>query len=137
MHSTGARVKAFKAALNGELGDEPFAHPDLAAAMDLCVSCKGCKKNAQRGRHDLIKTEYLAQRNAMARPSRRAAVWRAAALAARGGAPQAPGAPAQCLAVAGGLAERWLGISARRPILEIVADGFTAPALDATGTGAR
>ena len=26
MHSTGARVKAFKAALNGELGDEPFAH---------------------------------------------------------------------------------------------------------------
>jgi hypothetical protein len=51
-------------------------------------------------------------------------------------APQAPGAPAQRLAVAGGLAERWLGISARRPI-EIVADGFTAPALDATGTGAR
>ena len=43
-HSTSTRVKAFKAALNGELGDDPFAHPDLAAAMDLCVSCKGCKK---------------------------------------------------------------------------------------------
>ena len=43
-HSTGARVRAFKAALNGEFGERPFIHPDLAAAMDVCVSFKGCKK---------------------------------------------------------------------------------------------
>ena len=72
-HSTGARVKAFKAALNGELGDTPFAHPDLAAAMDLCVSCKGCKKECPSAVDmTLIKTEYLAQRNAVQGVSRRA-----------------------------------------------------------------
>src|SRR3990167_7695612 len=63
-HSTGARVKAFKAALNGELGEQPFIHPDLAAAMDLCVSCKGCKKECPSSVDmTLIKTEYLAHRN--------------------------------------------------------------------------
>ncbi|MRR49904.1 MAG: (Fe-S)-binding protein [Rhodocyclaceae bacterium] len=63
-HSTGARVRAFKAALNGELGDEPFASPVLAEAMDLCISCKGCKKECPSAVDmTLIKTEYLAQRN--------------------------------------------------------------------------
>jgi len=63
-HSTQARVRAFKAALNGELGDEPFASPVLAEAMDLCVSCKGCKKECPSAVDmTLIKTEYLSQRN--------------------------------------------------------------------------
>jgi glycerol-3-phosphate dehydrogenase subunit C len=63
-HSTEARVTAFKAALNGELGETPFADPQLAAAMDLCVSCKGCKKECPSAVDmTLIKTEYLAQRN--------------------------------------------------------------------------
>ena len=71
-HSTGARVKAFKAALNGELGDDPFAHPDLAAAMDLCVSCKGCKKECPSAVDmTLIKTEYLAHKNERLGLSRR------------------------------------------------------------------
>lgn len=122
-HSTGARVKAFKAALNGELtpvrGEPPFAHPDLAAAMDLCVSCKGCKKECPSAVDmTLIKTEYLAQRNELQgvprrarlfgslpvwlhryrRPLARVAGWRnASPLLAR-------------------LAERWLGIAAARPI---------------------
>jgi glycerol-3-phosphate dehydrogenase subunit C len=63
-HSTQARVAAFKAALNGDLGDDPFAGSELAAAMDLCVSCKGCKKECPSAVDmTLIKTEYLAQRN--------------------------------------------------------------------------
>lgn len=63
-HSTQARVAAFKAALNGELGDNPFAGGELAEAMDLCVSCKGCKKECPSAVDmTLIKTEYLAQRN--------------------------------------------------------------------------
>ena len=73
VHSTGSRVKAFKAALNGELGDDPFVHPDLAAAMDLCVSCKGCKKECPSAVDmTLIKTEYLAQRNERSGLPRRA-----------------------------------------------------------------
>ncbi len=60
-----ARVAAFKAALNGEFGEEPFADRRLAAAMDLCVSCKGCKKECPSAVDmTLIKTEYLAHRNA-------------------------------------------------------------------------
>jgi hypothetical protein len=60
-----ARVAAFKAALNGEYGEKPFADPRLAAAMDLCVSCKGCKKECPSAVDmTLIKTEYLAHRNA-------------------------------------------------------------------------
>ncbi|WP_374244805.1 (Fe-S)-binding protein [Zoogloea sp.] len=136
-HSTGARVKAFKAALNGELGDEPFAHPDLAAAMDLCVSCKGCKKECPSAVDmTLIKTEYLAQRNARLGASRRVRLF--------AGLPRWLHAwrPLLKLLVRlrnaspwlAGVAERWLGIAARRPIPEIVAGGFAAPAFEATGT---
>jgi Fe-S oxidoreductase len=63
-HTTEARVAAFKAALNGEYGENPFADKRLAAAMDLCVSCKGCKKECPSAVDmTLIKTEYLAHRN--------------------------------------------------------------------------
>ncbi len=64
-HTTEARVAAFKAALNGEFGDDPFTDPRLAQAMDLCVSCKGCKKECPSAVDmTLIKTEFLAQRHA-------------------------------------------------------------------------
>ena len=61
--STGGRVKLLKAALNGEFGKAPFANPELAEAMDLCVSCKGCKRECENEVDmALIKAEYLAQR---------------------------------------------------------------------------
>src|SRR6185369_1489820 len=118
-HSTGARVKAFKAALNGELtqkpGEHPFTHPDLAAAMDLCVSCKGCKKECPSSVDmTLIKTEYLAHRNEQLGVPRRARLF--------GGLPQWLHRQRQPLArlvrwrnAWPGLArfaERWLGIAA-------------------------
>jgi Fe-S oxidoreductase len=63
--STGARVRLMKAALNGELGSDGFWHPELVEAMDLCVSCKGCKRECENN-VDMarIKIEYLAQVNA-------------------------------------------------------------------------
>jgi glycerol-3-phosphate dehydrogenase subunit C len=63
-HSTGGRVRRLKAALNGEPGDALFADPALARAMDLCVSCKGCRRECENA-VDMarIKIEYLAQRN--------------------------------------------------------------------------
>jgi len=137
-HSTGARVKAFKAALNGELGAEPFSHPDLAAAMDLCVSCKGCKKECPSAVDmTLIKTEYLAQKNERHGVSRRARLfgalpawlhrWRtplALLVRWRNASPW--------LAA---LAERRLGIAAQRPIPEIV--GGPLPLEDAPASGQR
>ena len=135
-HSTGARVKAFKAALNGELGDDPFAHPDLAAAMDLCVSCKGCKKECPSAVDmTLIKTEYLAQKNERQGVPRRARLfgalprwlheWRPTLQALVRWRNNSPWVAK--------LAERWLGISARRPIPQIVAAGFQADAAPTTG----
>lgn len=61
--STGGRVKLLKAALNGELGQLPFQNPELAEAMDLCVSCKGCRRECENEVDmALIKAEYIAQR---------------------------------------------------------------------------
>ncbi|MCB4360997.1 (Fe-S)-binding protein [Quatrionicoccus australiensis] len=137
-HSTGARVKAFKAALNGELGDEPFSHPDLAAAMDLCVSCKGCKKECPSAVDmTLIKTEYLAQKNERHGVSLRARLfgslpawlhrWRAPLALLVRWRNASPWLAA--------LAERRLGISARRPIPAIV--GGPLPAAEAPASGQR
>ena len=64
-HSPGGRVKVLKAALNGELGDDPFAGQQLADAMELCVGCKGCKREcANQVDMAAIKIEYQAQANA-------------------------------------------------------------------------
>ncbi|UCV09587.1 (Fe-S)-binding protein [Dechloromonas denitrificans] len=135
-HSTGARVKAFKAALNGELGEQPFAHPDLAAAMDLCVSCKGCKKECPSAVDmTLIKTEYLAQRNEQLGLSRRARLF--------GGLPDWLHRYRRPLAVLVGwrnawpglarLAEGWLGIAAARPIPLPAARPLAAPVVASSG----
>jgi Fe-S oxidoreductase len=134
--STGGRVRLLKAALNGELGEAPFADPVLGRAMALCVSCKGCKRECEN-EVDMaaIKIEYLAQLNAQAGPSLRArlfaslplwlhrwpilgrlATWRnrSALLAALG--------------------EKLLGISARRRLPQPAETRFQAPkALPAGG----
>jgi len=62
-HSTHHRAKTLKAALNGELGQRPFVGPELAEAMDLCVGCKGCKRECPNGVDmALLRVETLAQR---------------------------------------------------------------------------
>ncbi|TWH76656.1 Fe-S oxidoreductase [Azomonas agilis] len=63
--STGGRVQLLKAALNAELPERALADPLLAEAMDLCVSCKGCKRECEANVDmPLIKVEYLAQKAA-------------------------------------------------------------------------
>jgi len=116
--SPGGRVLALKAALNGELGDQPFIHPQLTEAMDLCVGCKGCKREcANSVDMAAIKIEYQAQRNAISGIPRRD--WLFANL------PrwlQYRGLLAKLVAwrnqspLLKNLGERWLGISARREL---------------------
>jgi Fe-S oxidoreductase len=64
--STGGRVRMLKAALNSSSATETLLDDRaLAEAMDLCVSCKGCKRECENNVDmALIKSEYLAQRNA-------------------------------------------------------------------------
>lgn len=70
--STGGRVRLLKAALNGGLGNSPFTDPTLDAAMDLCVACKGCKRECENEVDmAMIKIEYLAQRYQNIKPTLR------------------------------------------------------------------
>lgn len=62
-HSTHHRAATLKAALNGEYGTQPFLGPELAEAMELCVGCKGCKRECPNGVDmALLRTEAQAQR---------------------------------------------------------------------------
>lgn len=61
-HSTRHRAATLRAALNGEHGDQPFVSRAMAEAMDLCVGCKGCKRECPNGVDmALMRTEALAQ----------------------------------------------------------------------------
>lgn len=70
--STGGRVKLLKAALNSSKVRSNLANPALAEAMDLCVACKGCKRECEANVDmAMIKTEYLAQKYLRQRPPMR------------------------------------------------------------------
>ena len=62
-HSTQHRAATLLAALDGEYGTQPFIGAELAEAMELCVGCKGCKRECPNGVDmALLRTEALAQR---------------------------------------------------------------------------
>lgn len=128
-HSPGGRVKVLKAALNGELGDDAFAGKELAEAMELCVGCKGCKREcANQVDMAAIKIEYQAQRNALTGTPLRERLVAALPqwlrhrrllrrlLRLRNRVP-----------LFAGLGEKLLGISARRRLPEPAARPYSAP----------
>lgn len=129
-HSPGERVKVLKAALNGEFGELPFADARVADALELCVGCKGCKREcANQLDMAAIKIEVLAQRNALAAPGARDRLfaglprllgerrWVASLVRWRNRSPW--------LAKLG---EHWLGIAAGRRLPEPAAAPYAAPA---------
>jgi len=70
--SPGGRVRLLKMALNGELGELPFTDLALARTMELCLGCKGCKRECENAVDmAMIKIEYLAQRHGREKPSLR------------------------------------------------------------------
>jgi Fe-S oxidoreductase len=66
-HLTRGRANTLRLALSGQLGHasaaEALASDEVAAAMDLCVGCKGCKRECPTG-VDMarMKIEFLHQR---------------------------------------------------------------------------
>jgi Fe-S oxidoreductase len=126
-HSTEARVAAFKAALNDATDTQAFADPRLDEAMDLCVSCKACKKECPSSVDmTLIKTEYLAQRHEIKGVPKRTRLF--------AGLPEWAGRYRTFLrfiillrnrwTVAAKIAERFLGVTAKRPIPELAPKPF-------------
>jgi len=48
-HSTRGRANTLRLALSGQLGPEGLASEQVRDALDLCVSCKGCKRECPTG----------------------------------------------------------------------------------------
>jgi FAD/FMN-containing dehydrogenase/Fe-S oxidoreductase len=48
MHLTRGRANTLRLALSGQLGPD-LASPEVRAALDLCVSCKGCRRDCPTG----------------------------------------------------------------------------------------
>ncbi len=48
-HLTRGRANTLRLALSGQLGKQALASEELRATMDLCVSCKGCKRECPTG----------------------------------------------------------------------------------------
>ncbi len=48
-HTTRGRANALRLALTGQLGDDGLDSPDMAEAMSLCISCKGCRRECPTG----------------------------------------------------------------------------------------
>lgn len=64
--SPGGRVKLLKRALNEDLAEAALNDQTLAEAIDLCLACKGCKRECENNIDmAMIKTEVLAQRIAL------------------------------------------------------------------------
>ena len=49
IHLTRGRANTLRLALSGQLGPEALTSDAVAQAMDLCVSCKGCKRDCPTG----------------------------------------------------------------------------------------
>ncbi|MGY6565143.1 MAG: FAD-binding and (Fe-S)-binding domain-containing protein [Halomonadaceae bacterium] len=48
-HLTRGRANTLRLALSGQLGEQGLADDALKEALDLCVSCKGCKRDCPTG----------------------------------------------------------------------------------------
>ncbi|MDH3514610.1 MAG: FAD-binding protein, partial [Gammaproteobacteria bacterium] len=127
-HLTRGRANSLRLALSGQLGRDALVSDDMHAAMDLCVSCKGCKRECPTG-VDMarMKIEFLHHyhRRHGLRLKDRLVAWlpRYAPRAARLGfllnlRDRVPGLP--------WLSEKLLGYSARRPLPRWRRDVFDA-----------
>jgi len=48
-HVTRGRANSLRLAITGQLGPNAFTSPEMKETLDLCVSCKGCKRECPTG----------------------------------------------------------------------------------------
>jgi len=120
--SPGGRVQLLKQMLNGELALEDRA---LAETMDLCLACKGCKRECESEVDmAMIKIEYLAQRYLNESPTLRTRL-----LAGMPALLDTSPLPKKMIALRNRyrwmakLGEWMFGIDARLPLPEVVTNG--------------
>ncbi len=117
-HSTRGRANALRAALSGALAPEEFTSPRMYEVLDLCLACKGCKRECPSN-VDLakIKYEFLAHYYEKHGTPLRARLFASAQALNKWGSRFAPLSNAVTRAApVKWLFERWLGIDARRQL---------------------
>ena len=115
-HSTRGRANALRAALSGALPPEEFTSPRMYQVLDLCLACKGCKRECPSN-VDLakIKYEFLAHYYERHGTPLRARLFANTQALNKWGSRFAPLSNAIARAApVKWLFERWLGIDARR-----------------------
>ncbi len=137
-HLTRGRANTLRLAITGQLGPDAFASDAMAETMELCIACKGCKRECPTG-VDMarMKIEFLyhyRKRHGLSLRDRlfaylpRYAPWAARFAPALNLRDRLPGLR--------GLSERVLGLSARRALPKWRRDLFSAePIPRAPGTG--
>jgi Fe-S oxidoreductase len=125
-HLTRGRANTLRLALSGQLGANALTGDAVADAMDLCVSCKGCKRDCPTG-VDMarMKVEFLAHykaRHGFTLKDR--LIGQLPDYAALASAMPALANLREWLPGVKPLAERWLGLSARRSLPRWRRDSF-------------
>lgn len=125
-HLTRGRANTLRLALSNQLGEQGFASDAVRDAMDLCVGCKGCKRDCPTG-IDMAKMKLEFTAHDKARHGHTLKDRLVAHLPAY--ARLASAAPwlfnlRETLPGAKGLAERWLGLSAKRSLPRFRRDTF-------------
>jgi Fe-S oxidoreductase len=125
-HSTRGRANTLRLALSGQLGDEALMGEAVRAALALCVGCKGCKRECPTGvdmaRMKIEVTAQVKARHGFTLKDRLVgqlpdyAAWASRFPALANLRETLPGAKA--------LAERWLGLSAKRSLPRFRRDTF-------------
>ena len=125
-HLTRGRANTLRLALSGQLGADAFTSEAMAETMDLCVGCKGCKRDCPTG-VDMarMKIEFLSHYTARHGHSLRdrlvASLPDYASIASR--VPWLMNLR-DTLPGAAWLSEKWLGLSAKRSLPRWRSDTF-------------
>ena len=128
-HVVRGRANTLRLALSGQLGADGLASDEVAEAMELCVGCKGCRRECPTG-VDMARMKIEADA-ARARRDGVSARGRIVASLPRWAPWASRLAPLANLRnripALARLGERWLGIAAARPLPEWSAEPFVAP----------
>jgi FAD/FMN-containing dehydrogenase/Fe-S oxidoreductase len=127
-HLTRGRANTLRLALSGKLGAEGLTSPAVREAMDLCVSCKGCKRECPTGvdmakmkievLHQYLQSHPLALKDRLVAYLPRYAPWASRFAGLMNLRDRLPGMA--------WLSEKLLGLSARRTLPRWSGDTFFA-----------